>query len=220
MNLTGATLKRPLTRYTKVKQAYSWYLRTCVGGAQKPRRHDLKLLHVGCGSNIYGGFINLDYTWQPGVDICCDITKGIPLATGSMNGVYTEHCLEHISFGDCSAVLREFRRLLTPGGMLRVVVPDAELFVELYCQARNGAPVSFPYTQRFPNFTAMMHINRIFRDHGHLYAYDFETMKRHLESAGFSQVARVSFREGGRAELLIDSEYRACESMYIEAIAK
>ncbi|MCC6591571.1 MAG: methyltransferase domain-containing protein [Bryobacterales bacterium] len=216
----GTTLKQPITRYTKVKEAYSWYLRNCVRAAQKPRRPNLKLLHVGCGSNIYDNFINLDYSWQSGIDICYDITKGIPLPTGSMEGVYTEHCLEHISFEACAFVLSEFRRVLATGGMLRVVVPDAELFVELYRNSRRGVPVSFPYEQRYPQYTAMMHMNRIFRDHGHLYAYDFETMKRQLEDSGFRHVVRSSFREGGRPELLIDSEYRACESMYIEAVAE
>jgi hypothetical protein len=48
--------------------------------------------------------------------------------------------------------------------------------------------------------------------------YDYETLSLWLREAGFSSVVRVSFRQGrGPSELLIDSEKRAFESLYVEA---
>jgi hypothetical protein len=42
--------------------------------------------------------INLDYHWRPGIDICCDITRGLPLPDTYVRGIFSEHCIEHISF--------------------------------------------------------------------------------------------------------------------------
>lgn len=56
------------------------------------------ILDVGCGPKSNPKNINLDYTWRLGIDICCDITKGLPLSNQYVSGVFTEHCLEHISF--------------------------------------------------------------------------------------------------------------------------
>jgi len=69
-----------------------------------------------------------------------------PFADGSISGVYNEHCLEHLTYGDCLNALLEFKRVLTPGGTLRVVVPDAELYFDLYQKHKAGEQVSFPYT--------------------------------------------------------------------------
>ena len=59
-------------------------------------------------------------------------------------------------------------------------------------------------------------LNRIFRDHGHLYAYDAEAMISALTSAGFAQTEKTSFMKGRDPKLLVDSEERAVESLYVE----
>lgn len=63
-----------------------------------------------------------------------------------------------------------------------------------------------------------MAINRVFRNFGHQYAYDFETLQALLTEAGFINIIRCKFLEGLDARLLIDSEERAIESLYLEAI--
>lgn len=218
---TRIDTKRPLTSYTKIQMLYGAWLRRSRKPVDAARIRGLEYLNVGCGPNMLKSFINMDYWWQPGIDICCDITQGVPLPSASVRGVFTEHCLEHIPFEACQQVLCEFRRVLKPGGTARIVVPDAELFLRLYMQAseRPGG-VTFPFSDEYPRATPMMHVNRIFRDHGHLFAYDFETFKYQLERAGFSSVTRRSFREGSEQTLLIDSEYRKPESLYIEAIVR
>jgi hypothetical protein len=64
----------------------------------------------------------------------------------------------------------------------------------------------------------MMVVNSIFRGHGHLYAYDYETLKVLLESQGFIDVKQESFKHGRQEKLLVDSESRASESLYVEAV--
>jgi predicted SAM-dependent methyltransferase len=185
-------------------------------------RHSGKsLLNVGCGPNINPDFINLDYYWRPGIDLCWDITRGFPLADGVVSGIFTEHCLEHISFDQCKGVLREFYRMLKPAGRVRIVVPDAELYLKLYLRSTAGERVLFPYVSDADyaaGYCPIMAVNRVFRDYGHQYAYDFDCLSRILQGAGFTGVTRRCFMEGADDRLLLDTEYRKIESLYVEAI--
>ena len=207
----------------------SWKVRTYYGALARSRNFQARrstvrskvYLNAGCGPNIKPNFINLDYDWAPGIDLCWDLRKPLPFADGSINGVYSEHCLEHLTYGDCLIALREFKRVLRPNGTLRVVVPDAELYFDLYQKHKAGEQVSFPYVPTPPpeDFTPLMAINRVFREPGHLYAYDAATLGQALEQSGFKNVEKAGFMEGRDPVLLIDTPERAIESLYVEGQA-
>jgi len=183
-----------------------------------PVIRNAKYLNAGCGKRARNGFINLDYTWQPGVNLLWDLRWRLAFPDGSLKGIYTEHCLEHLPLDVVTKhVLPEFQRVLSRKGRLRLIVPDGELYLRLYSESRNGKAVTFPNLDE-NSATAMMHVNRCFREFGHLYAYDFETLRYFLVRAGFSLVERRSYMNGGDPALLLDSEKRAPESLYIEAI--
>src|ERR1035437_1741138 len=209
---TKVRLGRPLSDYSKVRTLYGHILRGRkfqLGGIKEQQ-----YLNVGCGPKLLHGFVNLDYLWVPGIDLCWDITKGIPLPDHSLQGIYSEHCLEHLEKSVATDIVRDCHRLLKPTGTLRIVVPDAELYINLYVRARNGEPVKFPYVEG--KCLPIEPLNRIFRDHGHLYAYDFCSMQEIILSAGFSSVAKTSFMHGRDPKLLVDSPERAIESLYVE----
>lgn len=177
-------------------------------------------LNVGAGPFVHPAFINIDLFWQPHLDICWDITKNIPFCNNTLQGIFTEHCLEHIPLNDCRFVLAEFFRILKPGGVVRIIVPDTELYLDLYQQEKAGENVTFPMTtphELATGFTPMMSINRSFRDHGHRYSYDARTLRLLLTNAGFVDVKKETFNQGRVGYLLIDTQSRAIESLYIEA---
>jgi predicted SAM-dependent methyltransferase len=76
--------------------------------------------------------------------LCWDITKGIPLEDSSLLGIFIEHCLEHISYSDAYNILFDLLGKLRPGGTLRVVVPDPELYLDLYQRGKLGERINFP----------------------------------------------------------------------------
>ncbi|HEY0173576.1 MAG TPA: hypothetical protein VGB98_21370, partial [Pyrinomonadaceae bacterium] len=79
--------------------------------------------------------------------------------------------------------------------------------------------VSFPYNETpGPDWTPLDSVNGIFMGHGHLYLYDLETMGLMLERAGFRDIRRESFMQGRTERLLLDTQERAVESLYIEAV--
>lgn len=205
---------RKWNSYSKVQAIISVLIRGRKIGIKK---HNLKLLNVGCGPHTNEQFINLDYLWSPQIDICWDIVKKkYPISTNSLEGIYTEHCLEHIPYTSFEENCAEFYRMLESGGVLRIIVPDGELYLDVYNDRKNGGTKVMPYEEGYP--TLMARINGIFRNHGHLFIYDFETVRKVLISKGFVDVRKEKFRTGRMQSLLIDTDWRAHESLYVEAI--
>jgi len=215
---------------TKLKRAAIRFRSFVLRGRYVNRKklNAVSYLNIGCGRNTLPEFMNLDFTLWPGVDVCWDLRKPLPFEDDSFKGVFTEHCLEHLEYGECIKVLGEFFRVLKSGSLVRVIVPDGGLYLALYAKAQSGENVNFPYvgeagkndfiSDSMVSFTPMMAVNRIFRSYGHRFAYDFETIASLLKYVGFVDVYRRDFGVGGNELLLIDSEYRAPQSLYVEAV--
>ena len=61
-----------------------------------------------------------------------DLRKGIPFPDNSIDAVYHSHFLEHLDRQDAPRFLTEVRRVLKPGGIHRIVVPDWEQICREY----------------------------------------------------------------------------------------
>ena len=214
---TRLSWRRPILSYYKVQSAVSVLVRNRRWAIRRSAIAGLELLDVGCGFNLHDGFVRLDYHWNPGVHICWDITRGVPLPSGSIRGIFTEHALEHLPFDVMPGILAEFRRVLRRDGVLRIVVPDGELYLKRYA-AREPLPYAAD-DPRFGIYSPIMSVNRIFRSHGHLFMYDFDTLTQLLQQAGFVGITREAYGKGGVSALLVDDPQRAVESVYVEARA-
>jgi predicted SAM-dependent methyltransferase len=217
MEVKNISLKRPITSYSIVKSLVSKIIRNKKTFINTKRIKDKKLLNVGCGLFPKPEFINLDYDWDPKIDICWDIVKEkYPFADNSLEGIFTEHCLEHIPFESCLSNLKEFYRILKPNGVVRIIVPDGEIYCDLYTKRKEDHKTILPYGEN--EETGMISINRIFRSYGHLFIYDFETLQLLLKKAGFEKIEKLSFGKGTEKRLLVDIPGRSVESLYVEAI--
>lgn len=186
------------------------------------------LLNLGCGGAGRSGWFNVDAFPGDGVDLACDLRRRIPLPDGCARGVFCEHFLEHLDVQtEVPLFLQECRRLLAPGGVLRIVVPDAGRYLLAYGQGdwRQLAamrPLDEHRVDRWFGIryrTRMELINAVFRQFGeHLFAYDAETLEATLRAAGFEQVGEKRYGQGAMADLCIDRADRAGESLYMEAV--
>jgi len=228
MPLSSISPRRPLTSYVKVQILLGNVIRNRAYQLTRPRLRGLTYLDIGCGLNPHDGFINLDYLWHPKVDVCWDITRGLPFADGSMRGIFSEHCLEHFPLPAALALLREVRRVLAPGGTVRIVVPDGGLYLRLYGHHHAGdVSQRFPFQDKesFGGFwTPMLSVNRIFYQDreslfGHRTMFDFDLLSGLLGSCGFTHMECRQFGAGRDPRLLIDTPARAVESLYVEASA-
>jgi predicted SAM-dependent methyltransferase len=89
-------------------------------------------LNWGCGSEGVPGWINADRKEGPGIEISCDIREGLPLATDSIDYAVSIHALPEIPYQELDGVLRELRRVLKPGGALRLGLPDLDKGIDAY----------------------------------------------------------------------------------------
>jgi predicted SAM-dependent methyltransferase len=96
-----------------------------------------KLLNVGCGTKFHPDWTNVDMaSYSPEVKVV-DLTKGIPFHDNSFDVVYHSQVLEHIPKEKATDFVEECYRVLKPGGIMRIVVPDLENIVDEYKRLLN-----------------------------------------------------------------------------------
>lgn len=89
-------------------------------------------LNLGCGSHFHPDWINIDIVaMDPRVTVH-DLRRNIPYADNSCEVVYHSHVLEHFPRLVALNFIRECYRVLKPGGIIRVVVPDLESIARHY----------------------------------------------------------------------------------------
>lgn len=177
-------------------------------------------LNLGCGPYIKPGWINIDSHFRD-ADLQLDLREEFPFRDGSASIVYSSHFFEHLEYPDqAMKFLRESWRVLKPGGILSLGVPDTEWPIISYA---NGDSEYFRLARdRFhPKWcdTRMHNLNYHFRQGTeHKYAYDFETLAKILNEVGFVSVERRPFKPG------LDSENRrvaflplGTASLYVDA---
>ena len=98
-----------------------------------------QFLNIGCGRRYHPDWTNLDLeTNDPNV-IRHDIVKGVPFDESNFEVVYHSHVLEHLHPDQGRKLIEECFRVLVPGGVLRVVVPDLERIAQLYLETHQRA---------------------------------------------------------------------------------
>jgi predicted SAM-dependent methyltransferase len=209
------------TRSQRVRFLVSRLVRGNRLGFSRRRVEGREYLDVGCGTKVNDTFIGLDFYWHPALDVCHDATRGLPFDNASMKGVFTEHCLEHLELNDVDALLADVMRVLRPGGTVRIIVPDAELYARRYVALQDGADgPALPYSEidgLDGIYTPAMSLNRVYTSWGHRFIFDFDTLRAMLARHDFVRISRESFRSGRDATLLQDSEEHVVESLYVEA---
>lgn len=96
-------------------------------------------LNLGCGSRYHPVWTNIDIAPHDLEVIQHDLSRGIPLPDASCAVVYHAAVLEHMRRADALTFLQECCRVLQPGGIIRVGVPDLERLCRLYLQKLQDA---------------------------------------------------------------------------------
>jgi predicted SAM-dependent methyltransferase len=175
------------------------------------------LLNLGAGPRGVDDahWVNVDGAPEAGVRFLLDFQRPLLFDDASFDGAFCEHVLEHFGQGEGERLAREIARILKPGGVFRVVVPDAELVLKAYFET----PADLVAARGEGQGTAMEMVNSYFRQrYEHQFMYDWPTLEQALLRAGFAHVTRSRFREpGGCIPLRIDDPKYERESLYVEA---
>jgi SAM-dependent methyltransferase len=181
-------------------------------------------LHIGCGKNTLDGWINIDVFPAP---LALNVLWGLPFATGSARYIFVSHLLEHLFFPrDVKPFLAELRRVLAPGGVVRIVVPDIEQCIEAYVNndknffgnRRETWPWWPENPTRLEDFLAYAGAGAepAYLFESHKYGYDFETLSRVLADAGFSGIERSSYMGSAHHALQVDHISAVANAKYGE----
>jgi predicted SAM-dependent methyltransferase len=166
-------------------------------------------LHVGCGTLYKDGWVNVDLAGTK-VDFPWDLAEPLPFAPRSVDAIFHEHLLEHLTYTQGIELHRRCLGLLKPGGVLRIGVPDGGAALQAYAMATPGDGGQWP--------TAMARVASLTYDSGHRSIYDAETLELSCMAAGF---VKAECREFGEGDLRpnADSVERRGYTLYVEATA-
>lgn len=178
--------------------------------SEKLRAHYLQThageikLNIGCGPSLIEGWLNCDIHLHPG-SMFLDATQPFPLPDASVRYIRCEHFIEHLDYAQGEFFLRECRRVLKDGGVLRLITPDLRALYRLY---EGKGPVSTAELlahHRQHHHASQQSICGWFNDHvrmwGHQFIYDEPTLLASIEKAGFSRIEHHHFGESSHAAL-------------------
>lgn len=166
--------------------------------------NDKVMLNIGCGTDYKEGWINIDNNSDNNInrlDLNWDLRYSLPFADNSVDFIFNEHFIEHLTVEESQKSIKDFMRVLKPGGVMRIAMPDMEDVIELYNDPNwKKRPVIKNHGLGFVQTKAEM-VNMSFSWWGHKWLYDWEELKRRLKEAGCTKMKRCSLRKSKFKEL-------------------
>ena len=148
-------------------------------------------LHIGCGTLYKEKWINIDNNSDNNIeklDINHDLSKGLPFDDESIDFIYNEHFIEHLSKEEGLQFLYECHRVLKIGGVLRISCPDLDSIIESYVNNnwREQDWVKRYNYEWIESECEMLNLNLNQSPWGHKYVYNSKELISSLEKVGFN----------------------------------
>ena len=153
-----------------------------------------KKLHLGASDSSLTGWLNSDMIPTDGSIVYLDVTRRFPMNDNTFDYVMAEHMIEHVPYNDAVSMLQECRRVLKPGGRIRLATPDLEVLIGLHSLEKTEPQKQYiewvVNTCRLDVATCkdVFVINNAFRAWGHCFLYDRETLRATLAMRGFVNI--------------------------------
>jgi predicted SAM-dependent methyltransferase len=147
-------------------------------------------LHLGCGKVHIPGFVNIDQYDNDSVNVVDDVKKLSKFQSNSVDLIYAAHVLEHFTRWEYKDVLRRWKELLKPIGILRIAVPDFEVISKYYIK-----------TKDINTIKGTLYGHQDYAGNYHHWCWDFDSLKFDLEEIGFKNVKRYNFKKTEHANI-------------------
>lgn len=149
----------------------------------------IKKINLGCHTRIRPDYVNYDKDDYPGVDAIGSVEDLSRYADNTFTEVYASNILEHVPHVRTVATLKEWYRVLAPGGVLKISVPDFDRAIEIY--QRCGLA---PWVVNF------LWGDQVYDGAEHRVCFNEPYLTRVLKEAGFSEVSRVEKLVGNQPD--------------------
>ncbi len=146
-----------------------------------------KKIHLGCGKRYLEGYIHVDIDDYEHIDYRNKIDNLNMFEDNFAELIYASHCIEYFDRDEVKDVLFEWKRVLEPGGVLRLAVPNFQSLIKVYSETKNLEKILGPLYGKW-NIDENEFIY-------HKTVYDFESLKAILEESGFEGVHEWDWRE-------------------------
>jgi SAM-dependent methyltransferase len=175
----------------------------------------VKRLNWGCGHSGVPGWINADLKEGPGIDISGDIRDGLPLESNSVDYVVSIHALPEVPYDDLVPVLEELRRVLKPGGVLRLALPDLEKGMAAY--ERGERDYFFVPDEEWGDLGSKLIVQLVWYGYSRT-PFVAGFVEELLLKSGFEQVRHLSHRQtASHFPEIVELDNRERESLFVEA---
>jgi len=163
--------------------------------------HPVKL-HIGCGTKYKNGWINIDNNSDINIgklDFNWDLLKRLPLPASSVDFIFHEHFIEHLTYDQGQLFFMNCSSILKSGGVMRIACPDLDAVITSYINDnwREQDWVEKYGYQWIRSRGEMVNICLNNNPWGHQFVYSKEDLIRSLIDAGFqkNKISEVNFSE-------------------------
>lgn len=176
-------------------------------------------LHLGCGDKYIPGYFHIDIQPYPHVDLVADISSLPTIESGSVDLIYACHVLEHFGRHEYTIPLKEWARVLRPGGILQLAVPDFRAIAQWY--------LTDPRSGGIQEVIGLCSGGQRDEYDVHKMIFDEESLADTLLEVGFSSVRRWDWRKTDHAEIddysqaylpHLDKDHGRLMSLNLEAV--
>jgi SAM-dependent methyltransferase len=172
-------------------------------------------LNWGCGNTHPRGWINSDIKSAHGIQVVADIRDGLPIANDNFDYAVSVHALPELGYSELLPALRELRRVLKPGGTLRLVLPDLLKNVDAF-RAGDRGHFAVP-DEEMERLGSKLAVQLIWYGYTRcVFTPDF--IEELLLKAGFSAVHHCTFKQTQSDwPEIVELDNRERESLFVEA---
>lgn len=219
-------------------------------------------LNLGCGLIVPDGWVNIDsslnaclakypkarrflrrlkiiperlsrISWPKNI-VILDVRKDLPYPDNSVMCIYSSHLFEHLLRVEAKKLLKECYRVLVPGGVIRIIVPDLRICAEKYIEAFqkwNEKSQELPPAEIFLENLVMYDYDlvdqpfwikickKFYDKNTHKWVYDEQSLTYFLKETGFKDIRKRKFGESFIKDIVkLDNLERFEASICLESI--
>jgi predicted SAM-dependent methyltransferase len=146
----------------------------------------MKKVHLGCWHRDFDGYINVDIVNLPHINYKSEINNLPFFSDNSIDYIYCSHALEYYNYDEASLALKEWYRVLKPGALLRIAVPDFDSLLNVYNKTNDLTNIIGPLYGRMDIDGVAIY---------HKQVYNFSRLKNQLKFIGYKEIQKYDWKK-------------------------